>query len=167
MHGPVDHLHPALAALGADYVVNTVAVRPGFPMLVAQLPGAGRAVRSSPACPATRSPRRRPGFAGRSAARRAARAGRLPALPQVTLGGRSPAAGDYTHLALVRLDGAAGRAHPVPHVGSSMLRGLASSDGFAVIRARRPGRAGDAVPLVPLPLLPGERPAMNAPRHRR
>ena len=39
MHGPVDHLHPALEALGADYVVNTVAVRPGFPMLLARLTG--------------------------------------------------------------------------------------------------------------------------------
>ena len=26
MHGPVDHLHPALERLGAKYVVNTVAV---------------------------------------------------------------------------------------------------------------------------------------------
>ncbi|HEV8175558.1 MAG TPA: molybdopterin molybdotransferase MoeA, partial [Actinoplanes sp.] len=40
MHGPVDHLHPALAALGAEYIVNTVAVRPGYPMLLARIPGA-------------------------------------------------------------------------------------------------------------------------------
>src|SRR3954451_25420109 len=39
MRGPVDHLHPALAELGAEYVVNTVAVRPGFPMLLARVPG--------------------------------------------------------------------------------------------------------------------------------
>ena len=45
MHGPVDHLHPALDALGADYVVNTVAVRPGFPMLLARLAGADGRVR--------------------------------------------------------------------------------------------------------------------------
>src|SRR5690606_31546750 len=38
MHGPVDHLHPALAALGGEYLVNTVAVRPGYPMLLARLP---------------------------------------------------------------------------------------------------------------------------------
>src|SRR3954447_1827968 len=37
MHGPVDHLHPALAELGAEYVVNTVAVRPGFPMLLSRM----------------------------------------------------------------------------------------------------------------------------------
>ena len=45
MHGPVDHLHPALEALGADYVVNTVAVRPGFPMLLARLAGPDGRVR--------------------------------------------------------------------------------------------------------------------------
>ena len=42
MHGPVDHLHAALAALGASYVVNTVEVRPGFPMLLATLSAPGR-----------------------------------------------------------------------------------------------------------------------------
>src|SRR5690606_12377006 len=42
MHGPVDHLHPALAELGARYIANTVAVRPGFPMLLAEIPGPRR-----------------------------------------------------------------------------------------------------------------------------
>jgi molybdopterin molybdotransferase len=77
MHGPVDHLHPALAELGATYIANTVAVRPGFPMLLASVPrpdgparlrgrparqsavghrGAGLARRSPcwPGCPAAR-----------------------------------------------------------------------------------------------------------------
>ncbi len=56
MHGPVDHLHPALAELGAEYVVNTVAVRPGFPMLLARITLADGRTSSWPACPATRSP---------------------------------------------------------------------------------------------------------------
>ncbi len=55
MHGPVDHLHPALARLGASYVVNTVAVRPGFPMLLARCPARTAGRRWSPACRATRS----------------------------------------------------------------------------------------------------------------
>lgn len=38
VHGPVNHLHAALAALGGQYVVNTVGVRPGFPMLLAEVP---------------------------------------------------------------------------------------------------------------------------------
>jgi molybdopterin molybdotransferase len=46
----------------------------------------------------------------------------------------------------------------VRHVGSAMLRGLAQSDGFAVIRPGTSGEPGAQVPLVPLPLLNGERP---------
>ncbi|MET8064294.1 molybdopterin molybdenumtransferase MoeA, partial [Micromonospora sp. NPDC005313] len=65
--------------------------------------------------------------------------------------------GAYTHLALARWDRVAGTAYPVRHVGSAMLRGLAGADGFAVIRPGTSGAAGDRVPLVPLPLTPGER----------
>jgi molybdopterin molybdotransferase len=39
-----------------------------------------------------------------------------------------------------------------------MLRGLAQSTGFAVIRPGTNGAAGDVLPLVPLPILDGERP---------
>lgn len=40
--GPVDHVHPVLDALGAELLVDGVAVRPGHPMLLARLPAAGR-----------------------------------------------------------------------------------------------------------------------------
>ncbi|SBV28935.1 molybdopterin molybdotransferase [Micromonospora krabiensis] len=157
MHGPVDHLHPALAALDADYVVNTVAVRPGFPMLVARVTGAdGRArfVAGLPGNPQSAivalvslvAPLVA-GLQGRS----------LPALPEVTLGEAVPGRGDFTHLALVRVDEVDGTAHPVRHVGSAMLRGLARAAGFAVIRPGTTGEPGARVPLVPLPLLAGER----------
>ncbi|GHJ11061.1 molybdopterin molybdenumtransferase MoeA [Micromonospora humidisoli] len=157
MHGPVDHLHPALEALGADHVVNTVAVRPGFPMLLARLVDADGRVRFVAGLPG--NPQSAivalvslvapllAGLQGRA----------LPALPQATLAGPVPGRGDYTHLALVRLDRAAGTAHPVRHVGSAMLRGLAGADGFAVIRPGTSGEVGARVPVVPLPLLPGER----------
>src|SRR6266545_2310045 len=60
MHGPVDHLHPALAALGGRYVINTVAVRPGFP--ATRSPPWWRSCRWSsrcwPACRAARDPAR-------------------------------------------------------------------------------------------------------------
>lgn len=157
MHGPVDHLHPALEALGADYVVNTVAVRPGFPMLLARLAGADGRVRFVAGLPG--NPQSAivalvslvaPLLAGLS--------GRpMPALPYATLAEPVPGRGAYTHLALVRLDRAAGTAHPLRHVGSAMLRGLAGADGFAVIRPGTTGEAGARVPVVPLPLLPGER----------
>ncbi|MFI9640410.1 molybdopterin molybdotransferase MoeA [Micromonospora sp. NPDC051925] len=157
MHGPVDHLHPALEALGADHVVNTVAVRPGFPMLLARLVDADGRVRFVAGLPG--NPQSAivalvslvapllAGLQGRA----------LPALPQATLAEPVPGRGEYTHLALVRLDRAAGTAHPVRHVGSAMLRGLAGADGFAVIRPGTSGEVGARVPVVPLPLLPGER----------
>jgi molybdopterin molybdotransferase len=81
---------------------------------------------------------------------------RAPALPPVTLGAPIPGRGTHTHLALVRLEG--GLAYPVGHVGSSMLRGLARSVGFAVVAPDTNGEEGAVLPLVPLPMLAGERP---------
>jgi molybdopterin molybdotransferase len=158
MHGPVDHLHPALRELGAEYVVNTVAVRPGFPMLVARVPGPDgrpRFVAGLPGNPQSAIV----AIVSLVAPLLAGLQGRpLPVLPHATLDEPIPGRGDHTHLALVRLDPVRGTAHPVRHVGSAMLRGLAQADGFAVIRPGERGEPGDRVPVVPLPLSPGERP---------
>src|SRR6266536_5812183 len=152
MHGPVDHLHPALAELGARYVVNTVEVRPGFPMLLAALPD-GRFIAGLPGNPQSAIVALMSlvapliaGLQGRA----------LPALPSVTLGAPIPGRGSFTHLALVRL--VDGLAYPASHVGSSMLRGLARSAGFALVGPGGNGDVGATVPLVPLPVLDGERP---------
>ncbi|SBT49638.1 molybdopterin molybdotransferase MoeA [Micromonospora auratinigra] len=157
MHGPVDHLHPTLEALGADYVVNTVAVRPGFPMLLARLvdpDGRVRFVAGLPGNPQSAIV----ALVSLVAPLLAGLQGRpMPVLPQVTLAEPVSGRGDYTHLALVRVDRATGTAHPLRHVGSAMLRGLAGADGFAVIRPGSSGEAGARVPVVPLPLTPGER----------
>ncbi|MFC0004253.1 molybdopterin molybdotransferase MoeA [Micromonospora siamensis] len=157
MHGPVDHLHPTLVALGADYVVNTVAVRPGFPMLLARLvsdDGRVRFVAGLPGNPQSAIV----ALVSLVAPLLAGLQGRpMPVLPHATLAEPIAGRGDYTHLALVRLDRVAGTAHPVRHVGSAMLRGLAGADGFAVVRPGTTGAVGDRVPVVPLPLLPGER----------
>ena len=157
MHGPVDHLHPTLEALGADYVVNTVAVRPGFPMLLARVAGADGRVRFVAGLPG--NPQSAiVALVSLVAPLLAGLQGRpMPVLPQATLAEPVPGRGQYTHLALVRVDQASGTAHPVRHVGSAMLRGLAGADGFAVIRPGTSGEAGARVPIVPLPLLPGER----------
>ncbi|MCM0674204.1 molybdopterin molybdotransferase MoeA [Micromonospora phytophila] len=157
MHGPVDHLHPTLEALGADYVVNTVAVRPGFPMLLARLVSADGRVRFVAGLPG--NPQSAVvALVSLVAPLLAGLVGRpMPVLPHATLAEPVPGRGEHTHLALVRLDRAAGTAHPVRHVGSAMLRGLAGADGFAVIRPGTSGEPGDRVPVVPLPLLPGER----------
>jgi molybdopterin molybdotransferase len=151
MRGPVDHLHPALKTLGAEYVVNTVGVRPGFPMLLARvketfvagLPGNPQSAvvaLVSLVAPLLAGAQGRP----------------APRTAQVTLGEAIPGRGDHTHLALVRVD--EGWAYPLKHAGSAMMRGLSQAVGFAVIRPGTTGRTGDRVPLVPLPLMDGERP---------
>jgi len=160
MHGPVDHLHPALAALGARYIANTVAVRPGFPMLLAAVP---------PTDPASDRPKFVAGLPGNPQSAIVAivslvepllrgLAGRPePPLTQVTLGEQIPGRGEHTHLALVRIE-ESGLAHPLHHSGSAMLRGLARADGFAVVQPGTEGRAGAQASLVPLPLPAGGRP---------
>jgi molybdopterin molybdotransferase len=147
MHGPVDHLHPALASLGAEYVVNAVAVRPGYPMLVAALPG-GKFVAGLPGNPQSAIVALvslvvplLAGLTGRPA----------PELGSAELGADIAGRGGYTHLALVRREPEGGRVFPVPHAGSAMLRGLARAVGFAVIAPGTRGVAGSRVPVVELP----------------
>lgn len=151
MRGPVDHLHQALGELGARLLVDTVEVRPGFPMLLAELPrpaGGTALLAGLPGNPQSAvvavlslvAPALA-GLAGR----------REPALGRIELAGPVPGRGRFTHLALVDRAGT-----PVGHAGSAMLRGLAISAGFAVIEPGRSGSPGDEVPLLPLPLLPGE-----------
>ncbi|MEV6488721.1 molybdopterin molybdotransferase MoeA [Actinoplanes sp. NPDC051633] len=167
MHGPVDHLHPALAELGAEYVVNTVAVRPGFPMLLARTPGfsalaGGSAAGSSTAGFLAGLPGNpqsavialitlvQPllaGLAGRP----------LPRLLSVITDRPVHGRGNDTHLALAALAHDGRSATPVGHVGSAMLRGLANAHGFLVVRPGTEAAAGDLLPFLPLPLLAGER----------
>jgi molybdopterin molybdotransferase len=157
MHGPVDHLHPALAALGAEYVVNTVAVRPGFPMLLARVPGPDGRPRFLAGLPGnpqsavialvTLVAPLLAGLHGRE----------LASLPRVEAAAPIPGRGSFTHLALAALDHDGRRANPVGHVGSAMLRGLSRAHGFAVVRPDTQGAAGDLLPFLPLPLLAGER----------
>jgi molybdopterin molybdotransferase len=151
MHGPVDHLHPALAALGAAYVVNTVAVRPGFPMLLATVTGPGGRTTFLAGLPG--NPQSAVvGLVTLVAPLVAGWLGRPPApLPVVRLAAPVPGRGADTHLALVRVD-AGGAAHPLPHAGSAMLRGLATATGFAVIAPDTAGAAGDHIGMVPLPV---------------
>jgi molybdopterin molybdotransferase len=152
MHGPVDHLHPALAALGAEYVVDTVRVRPGFPMLVARLPD-GTWVAGLPGNPQSATVAivtlLMPLLAG-------LRGLPMPPTTRIRLGVDVPGRGDFTHLSLVRTE-ADGLAYPLAHAGSAMLRGVAAADGFAVVRPGQQATAGSEAELMPLPLLAGER----------
>lgn len=158
MHGPVDHLHPALAGLHAEYVVNTVGVRPGFPMLLARVPGPDGRPRFLAGLPG--NPQSAvialitlvgpllAGLQGRPA----------PTLRLVEAASAVRGRGNDTHLALARLDHDGRTATPVGHVGSAMLRGLANAHGFLVVRPGTQAAPGDLVPFLPLPLVAGERP---------
>lgn len=145
MRGPVDHLHPALDRLGAEYVVNTVAVRPGYPMMVAKIPD-GPFIAGLPGNPQSAMVALMslvgPLLAGLTRQPH-------PELAAGVLDGPVAGRGDFTHLALVRRHGA----HwvPVPHVGSAMLRGLAGSHGFAVIPPHGQGLPGQRVELLEFP----------------
>ncbi len=150
MRGPVDYLHPALVELGASYVVNTVEVRPGFPMLLARMPG-GKFVAGLPGNPQSAIV----ALVSLVAPLLAGLAGRAATLPRVVLGEEIGGRGNDTRLALVRID-ADGLAFPLPHAGSAMLRGLAQAAGFAVIPPGRTGMVGASVELVPLPSYQGE-----------
>jgi molybdopterin molybdotransferase len=159
MRGPVDHIHPALAELGASYIVNAVAVRPGYPMLLATVPAPGGRTALLAGLPG--NPQSAvvalvslvapavAGWLGRPPPR-------LDTLSRVRLAEPVHGRGEDTHLALVHRDPGDGRARPLPHAGSAMLRGLAGAVGFALIAPGTDGAAGDEVPLVPLPLSPGE-----------
>jgi molybdopterin molybdotransferase len=142
--GPVDHLHRAIAAVDGRLVVDSVAVRPGHPMLLALLPGdvplvglpgnpqaaiAGLATLVAPVVDAL-----------------AARA--LRPLREVLVATAVPAPARSTRLVPAQLDGHHGC--PVGNDGPAMLRGLAASDGWLVVP---PGgvAAGVAVPWLPLP----------------
>jgi molybdopterin molybdotransferase len=146
----VDFLHDVLGGLGAALPVDSVAVRPGHPMLLAELPPAadGRA-------------RHLVGLPGNPLA---AAAGMVTlAVPLLRrLGGhtdpepmlRRVAAGlpghpRDTRLLPVRHTGS--EMVPLPFDGPAMLRGLALADGFAVVP---PGGvpAGTMVEVLELPV---------------
>ncbi|MGX5396804.1 molybdopterin molybdotransferase MoeA [Streptomyces anulatus] len=149
--GPVDFLHDALRAAGARLLVDSVAVRPGHPMLLAELPPA-----------AGGRPRHLVGLPGNPLA---AVAGTVTlAVPLLRrLGGhadadpvRAPCAAALPghprdpRLLPVRRTGSA--VTPLPFDGPAMLRGLAVADGLAVVP---PGGAdsGSVVEILDVPRL--------------
>lgn len=141
--GPVDHLHAAVAELRGTFLIDSVAVRPGHPMAMADLgeawlvalpgnPQSAIVALLSLGAPLIDA------LLGRPSA----------ALPTVELTQDTKAPAGEHRLVASRL--ANGRAIPVAHLGSAMLRGLATADGFALLP---PGgaAAGDAVQYLALP----------------
>jgi molybdopterin molybdotransferase len=141
--GPVDCLHTALHRMDAELLVDSVAVRPGHPMVLARIgavpvlglpgnPQSAVVALMSLGAPLLRGMLRRP----------------EPVLStvQLTTGLSAPAAEHRLVLGTVR--DAVFR--PVTHLGSAMLRGLAVAQGFAVLP---PGgaAAGSEADWLPLP----------------
>ncbi|MFD9904465.1 molybdopterin molybdotransferase MoeA [Streptomyces sp. NPDC059063] len=169
--GPVDHVHPTLRRVGAELLVDGVAVRPGHPMLLARLPADGAALPAEADADAAASaasasaetappPRHLVGLPGNPLAavsglltlaepllRRLA--GRVPAEPYT-----APLRDDVhghprdTRLVPVALRGE--HAVPLHYNGPAMLRGIAVADGLAVVP---PGgaRRGQELEILDLP----------------
>ncbi|HYN55651.1 MAG TPA: molybdopterin molybdotransferase MoeA [Motilibacterales bacterium] len=144
--GPVDHLHAAIALCDGEVVVDSVAVRPGHPMLAATLDRGRAWLVGLPGNPqsaiVTLLSLGAPilaGLAGRTA---------MPALAEVACAEAVGAPAHEDRLVLGRL--VEGEFVPGSHLGSGMLRGLAAATGFAVLP---PGgvAAGATVRWLPLP----------------
>ncbi|MEU8566073.1 molybdopterin molybdotransferase MoeA [Streptomyces cyaneofuscatus] len=152
--GPVDHVHPVLAALGAELLVDGVTVRPGHPMLLARLAPDGPHLVGLPGNPLaavsgllTLAEPLLAGLAGRPAqdAYRALVHADVPGHPHdtrlVPVVHRAGRAGGRDHVA------------PLRYNGPAMLRGIAGADGLAVVPAGGV-RSGTEVEILDLPWAP-------------
>ncbi|WP_369377874.1 molybdopterin-binding protein [Streptomyces sp. cg36] len=154
--GPVDHVHPVLGRLGAELLVDGVAVRPGHPMLLARissgkhlvgLPGNPLAAVSALLTLAEPLLRELAGRAG------GALSGAGSPAPHPTPYTAPLSEGVHGHPYDTRLVPVVHRGdHVVPlrYNGPAMLRGIAAADGLAVVP---PGgtEAGGEVEVLDLP----------------
>ncbi|WP_206309404.1 molybdopterin molybdotransferase MoeA [Streptomyces sp. A0642] len=169
--GPVDHVHPVLARIGAELLVDGVAVRPGHPMLLARLADRGPYVVGLPGNPLAAvsglltlaEPLLR-GLAGRPAEAPY----RVPVrddvhghphdtrlVPVVHRASGAPGRGpaSATHRDATGTGGGTEYVVPLHYNGPAMLRGVAAADGLAVVE---PGgvRSGTEVEILDLPWAP-------------
>lgn len=139
--GEADHLREALSVAGATVAVDTMAVRPGGPTLLAVLPD-GRLVAGLPGNPLAAVV----GFTAVVGPALAAMTGRRPAArPREVLGvDLEPFPRATRILPFSRVDGVV---VPTGWDASSMLRGLSASDGL-LVAPREGARAGDALEVL-------------------
>ena len=149
--GPADHLHEALAALGARRIVDGVAVRPGTPMCLAQLPD-GRHILGLPGNPLAAIS----GILTLGTPLLATLRGEIGAdearVEEAILNEAVKDHPDSVRLIPVARERGdlVTTATPTMHVGPGMLRGLSVADGIAVIPPGG-GARGSAVAVLPLP----------------
>jgi molybdopterin molybdotransferase len=143
--GPADHLAGVLEEIGAELLVDGVAVKPGHPQLLARLPG-GALLVGLPGNPlaalaglVTLVEPLLCGLLGRP----------LPDLDYATLA--QDVSGHPTSHLLVPVSLRQGRAMPTGHGGAAMLRGAATADAFAVLEPAAAGRMNDKVSVIALP----------------
>ena len=142
--GPVDHMHDALAAVGAELIVDEVKVRPGHPMLLAAL-GDNRFLIGLPGNPLAAIT----GFITLGAPVLTAMAGRvLDATESVTTSDAISAPSSDRRIIPAKRVGM--RATPTEFWGSAMLRGIADSDCVLVTDAGG-ADAESRVGVLPLP----------------
>ncbi|MET7647763.1 molybdopterin-binding protein [Streptomyces sp. NPDC005426] len=169
--GPVDHVHPVLARIGAELLVDGVAVRPGHPMLLARLGAGGPYLVGLPGNPlaavsglltlaepllrglAGRTPEAPYRVAVRDEVHGHPHDTRLVPVVHRTAAAPGPAGGSASHLAGTGTGGGADHVVPLHYNGPAMLRGVAAADGLAVVE---PGgvRSGTEVEILDLPWAP-------------
>ncbi len=142
-HGPRDFLHDALASIDAQILIDTVAVRPGHPMLLARhnqsallgLPGNPQSAivaLMSLGAPVIASLLGQP----------------ESELPKIITRSELTAPADFTRLIIGNI--VDGQFEVGQYLGSAMLRGLAHATGFAVV-TKELTTAGDFVRWLSLP----------------
>ncbi|MEU2131886.1 molybdopterin molybdotransferase MoeA [Streptomyces sp. NPDC018352] len=167
--GPVDHVHPVLAEIGAELLVDGVAVRPGHPMLLARLKKSdgpylvglpGNPLAAVSGLLTLAEPLLR-GLAGREAEAPY----RVVARDEVQGHPHDTRLVPVVHQAGSAADGRSGGGYgsggagtgsgaeyvvPLHYSGPAMLRGIAAADGLAVVP---PGgvRSGTEVEILDLP----------------
>ena len=141
--GPRDHLHGALDAISADILVDTVKVRPGHPMLLARKNAT--AILGLPGNPQSAVV----ALATLGQPVIAAKLGQPEKkVAVVTTAGELTAPQDFTRLIIGNLID--GKFHIAPYLGSAMLRGLAHSQGFAIV-SKELTHAGEQIRWLDLP----------------
>ena len=139
-----DHLRDAVAELGGRLVIDGIAMRPGHPAVLAELPD-GRFVLGLPGNPLAAMMALSTVGAPLLAA---LGHGRLPDIQEVPCGSIIEPDPGRTRLMPFRL--LYGMASPAQHTGPGMMRGLASADGVMVVPPHGV-QLGELVPAFALP----------------